>query len=263
MFADMLVLPTEAYLAELTDVADVDAIHEAREAVRLRLVEALKGLFLSVYKLNQSGDAYEFNSEAVGQRSLKNVCLSYLVSGGDIEAIHLAVAQFESADNMSDTGAAIRALVNCPVEAAAAPREKALTEFYTRWSDEALVIDQWFGMQASCSLPGTLDRVKALMQHEAFTWTNPNRLRSVVVSFAFQNTVNFHNKDGSGYEYLADCVIELNSLNPQLAARVLSPLTRWRKYDLERQALMKAQLERILEQEALSPDVYEIASKSV
>lgn len=263
MFADMLVLPTEAYLAELTEVADVDAIHQAREAVRNRLLNGLKGLFLSVYKLNQSKDKYEFNSAAVAQRALKNVCLSYLMAGGDAEAIHLAVAQFDAADNMSDTSAAIRALVNCPAETAIAPREKALTEFYNRWADEALVIDQWFNMQASCPLPGTLDKVKALMQHEAFNMKNPNRLRSVVVAFGFQNIVNFHSKDGSGYEFLADCVIQLNSINPQLAARVLSPLTRWRKYDADRQALMTAQLERILEQEHLSPDVYEIASKSV
>ena len=263
MFAEMLMLPTEAYLAELAEVADVDAIHEARGAVRSRLLDSLKGLFLSVYKLNQSAAAYEFTSEEVARRALKNACLSYLVSGGDQEAIHLAVAQFESADNMSDTGAAIRALVNCPADLAVEPREKALTEFYARWSDEALVIDQWFGMQASSALPGTLEKVKTLMQHEAFTMKNPNRCRAVVASFASQNIVNFHHKDGSGYEFLADCVIELNSINPQLAARLLSPLTRWRKYDVARQELMKSQLERILDQGSLSPDVYEIASKSV
>lgn len=263
MIADMLVMPTEAYLAELTDVADVDAIHQARQAVRLQLTSKLKGLFLSVYKLNQSSDSYNFGSEEVARRSLKNVCLAYLMLGTQTEAVDLCVAQYEAADNMTDTSAAIRALVNCPAEAAVLPREKALTDFYKRWAKEALVIDQWFGMQAGCPLPGALERIKSLMQHDAFTMKNPNRMRSVVVSFASQNIVNFHQKDGSGYEFLADRVIELNDINPQMAARVLSPLTRWHKYDLERQGLMKSQLERILDQEALSPDVFEIASKSI
>jgi aminopeptidase N len=263
MLADMLVMPAEAYLAELTEVADVDAIHTARDAVRLLLLDKLQGLFLSVYKLNQSSAGYQIISSDVAQRGLKNVCLSYLMMSSETEAIDLCVAQFESADNMTDTGAAIRALINCPAEAAVAPREKALTAFYERWSAEALVIDQWFGMQASSPLPGAMDRVKNLLEHDAFTMKNPNRMRSVVVSFAFQNTVNFHKKDGSGYEFLADRVIELNGINPQMAARVLSPLTRWRKYDAERQTMMKAQLTRILDQEKLSPDVFEIASKSI
>tara|TARA_R110002072_G_scaffold1598_7_gene13664 strand:- start:28140 stop:30860 length:2721 start_codon:yes stop_codon:yes gene_type:complete len=263
MIADMLVMPTEAYLAELTTIADVDAIHQAREAVRLELATKLKGLFLSVYKLNQSNESYRFGSDEVARRSLKNVCLGYLMLGTETEAIDLCVAQFESADNMSDTSAAIRALINCPADGAALPREKALSEFYKRWANEALVIDQWFAMQASCPLPDGLSRVQALIQHDAFTMKNPNRMRSVVTSFAFQNIVNFHNKDGSGYGFLADCVIELNGINPQMAARMLSPLTRWRKYDQARQALMKTQLERILAADDLSPDVFEIASKSV
>ena len=218
---------------------------------------------MSVYKLNQSNESYRFGSDEVARRSLKNVCLGYLMLGTETEAIDLCVAQFESADNMSDTSAAIRALINCPADGAALPREKALSEFYKRWANEALVIDQWFAMQASCPLPDGLSRVQALIQHDAFTMKNPNRMRSVVTSFAFQNIVNFHNKDGSGYGFLADCVIELNGINPQMAARMLSPLTRWRKYDQARQALMKTQLERILAADDLSPDVFEIASKSV
>jgi len=118
-------------------------------------------------------------------------------------------------------------------------------------------------MQASCSHSDTLDNVLELMQHDAFTMLNPNRMRSVVVAFAFQSNVNFHRKDGRGYTFLADQVIELNSINPQMAARVLKPLTGWRKYDQARQELMKAQLNRILAEENLSPDVFEIASKSV
>jgi aminopeptidase N len=164
---------------------------------------------------------------------------------------------------MTDTSAAVRCLINCPGEKAEAARDKALSSFYERWHDDALVVDQWFAMQASCTLPGTLKRVEELMLHEAFTMKNPNRMRALVTSFAFQNLTNFHTADGSGYKFLADRVVELNKINPQMAARVLSPLTRWRKYDSDRQDLMKAQLNRILAEEDLSPDVFEIASKSI
>lgn len=263
MIAEMLILPGEAYLAELTEVADVDAIHSAREAVRLEIAKKLKGLLVSVYKLCQSDAAYQPTSEEVARRALKNVCLAYLMADDSGEYVELCVNQFEKSDNMTDTGAAIRSLINCPADAAAGAKEKALNEFYNRWQDEALVVDLWFSMQATCSLPGTTDKVKALMEHEAFTLKNPNRVRSLVSAFGFNNTIHFHAKDGSGYEFLADRVIELNKINPQLAARVLSPLTRWGKYDEDRQTQMKGQLHRILDEPELSPDVFEIASKSV
>ena len=263
MVTEMLVLPTEAYLAELVEVADVDAIHAAREAVRLELAKRLKGLVVSVYKLCQSTAPYEPVSTEIARRSLKNVCLGYLLADADTEFVDLCMDQFESANNMTDTSAAVRCLINCPAEAANEARDKALDKFLERWKNDALVVDQWFAMQASCPLPGTLDKVKELMQHEFFTMKNPNRMRSLVSSFAVLNTVNFHAKDGSGYEFLADRVIELNQINPQMAARMLSPLSRWRKYGSDRQALMKSQLDRILEQPDLSPDVFEIVSKSV
>jgi aminopeptidase N len=173
------------------------------------------------------------------------------------------VAQYKAANCMTDTSAALRALVNSAAPAAQKAKEDALTQFYNRWVDEALVIDQWFSVQASSHLPGTLEKVRALFEHPAFTLKNPNRLRSVVVAFAFQNNVNFHQKDGGGYAFLADQVIALNSINPLVAARILSPLTRWRKYDETRQGLMKAQLQKILETPELSKDVFEVVSKSV
>lgn len=263
MIAEMLVLPSEAYLAELTDVADVDAIHQAREAVRDDISAKLKGLLVSVYKLCQTTDEYKPESEQIARRALKNVCLGYLMAGDSGEYVDLCVRQFEQSDNMTDTSAAVRALINCPAELAVGAKEKVLTEFYNRWQDEALVIDMWFSMQAACSLPGTVNKVNELLQHEAFTLKNPNRVRSVVSAFGGQNTVNFHAIDGSGYEFLSDRVIELNKINPQLAARVLAPLTRWRKFDDTRQSLMKAQLQRIIDEPELSPDVFEIVSKSL
>jgi aminopeptidase N len=124
-------------------------------------------------------------------------------------------------------------------------------------------MDQWFSVQAGSALPGGLERVQALMNHPAFTLKNPNKVRALIGAFAGQNLVNFHRADGSGYRFLADLVITLNGFNPQIASRQLAPLTRWRKYDSSRQALMKAELERILASGELSSDVYEVVSKSL
>ena len=263
MIANMLALPTEGYLIELGDTADVEAIHQAREAVRGEIASKLSGLLLSVYKLNQSSDEYRADSAQVAMRSLKNIALAYLMQPSDTEMVSLCVDQFKSATNMTDTSSALRALVNSRADIAQEAKEKALTDFYNRWSDEALVVDQWFAIQASCHLPGTLSKVKSLLDHEAFDIKVPNRMRALVAQFAMANLNNFHHADGAGYAFLADRVIELNGINPQMAARILSPLTRWSKFDADRQSLMKQQLERILEIEGISNDVYEIASKSL
>lgn len=263
MIAHMLVLPGETYVIEMSEVANVDAIHQAREAVRMAIAKKLSGLLLSVYKLNQSSEPYAAEAGQIASRALKNVALSYLMQPEDTEMVNLCLEQYESANNMTDRSAALRALVGSAAEAAQEPKEKALTDFYNRFQDEALVIDQWFAIQAACHLPATLDRVKALMEHEAFDIKVPNRMRALVAQFAMANIVNFHDASGDGYEFLADRVIELNAINPQMAARILSPLTRWRKFDEKRQVLMKDQLQRILDVEGISPDVYEIVSKSL
>ncbi len=135
--------------------------------------------------------------------------------------------------------------------------------FAENFKDNALVMDQWFSVQAGSTLPGGLERVKALMQQPALTMKNPNKVRALIGAFAGQNLINFHAADGSGYHFLADLVIELNGFNPQIASRQLAPLTRWRKYDSKRQELMKGELERIRASGQLSPDVYEVVSKSL
>jgi aminopeptidase N len=262
MIADMLVMPSEGYLAELADVADVDAIHSARELVRSEISSQLREQLLSIYKENSSDKPYAATAEDIARRALKNICLSYLMQTGDAEAIALAVNQYESADNMTDVSTAIRALVDCSAADAQKPKEKALKSFYETWSHEPLVIDQWFSFQALCPLPETLDRVETLLIHEAFDIKVPNRLRALVASFA-RNVVIFHDSSGRGYKFVADRVIELNNINPILASRILNPLTRWHKYDANRQQLMRNELERILAIDDLSKDVFEIASKSV
>ena len=263
MIAHMLVLPDLNYLIELSDVANVDAIAQARTQVREAIAGKLGGLLLSIYRLNQTDEPFKADARQVGERALKNVALQYLMAPQDTEMVSLCVDQIEQAANMTDVDAALRCLAWSGAEAAAKPKEKALTNFYNKWVNEALVIDRWFTIQALSPLAGTLDDVKALMQHEAFDMKVPNRMRSLVGAFAGNNVVNFHQTDGGGYAFLADRVIELNAMNPQMAARMLGPLTRWAKFDGQRQALMKAELARILEVEAVSPDVYEIVTKSL
>jgi aminopeptidase N len=262
MIAYMMNLPSEGYLAELAEVADVDGIHAARELVRKEISARLRVQLLDIYNENLSDKPYAATAEDIAQRALKNTCLSYLMQTGDAEMIALTVQQFESANNMTDVSAAIRALVDCPAAEAMEPKEKALKSFYEKWTHEPLVIDQWFSFQASCPLPDTLDKVESLLSHEAFDIKVPNRLRALVASFT-RNAVNFHHSSGRGYRFLADRVIELNSINPILASRILNPLTLWRKYDNERQMLMRDELERILTIDDLSKDVFELVSKSV
>ena len=261
MVAEILRLPSESYLIELADVADVEAIHHVREWVRKELATALAEVMWSRFRqLGDGGGSYSADAESMARRSLRNTLLGYLMLTESPEALSACVQQFVEAGNMTDRQAALVALVNSPHEQ---QKQAALEEFAQRWSDYPLVMDQWFGIQAGSPLPGGLERVQALMAHPAFNIRNPNKVRAVIGAFANQNLANFHLADGSGYRFIADRIIELNRLNPQIASRMLTPLTRWRKFDESRQALMKAELTRILACENLSTDVYEVVSKSL
>lgn len=263
MVAEMLSLPGEAYLTEISQVADVDAIHAAREFARRQIAEQLFDALWARYQANREvsrNTAYVASAEHFARRSLQNIALSYLMQSGQPQVLEATLEQFEQCDNMTERLTALAVLVNSPFEA---ERAKALEAFAEHFKDNPLVMDQWFSVQAASTLPGGLARVKALMHHPAFTLKNPNKVRALIGAFAGQNLVNFHAADGSGYRFLADLVIELNALNPQIASRQLAPLTRWRKYDAARQALMKGELERILASGELSSDVYEVVSKSL
>ena len=263
MVAEMLSLPSEAYLAEISDIADVDAIHAAREFARRQLADGLFDALWARYQANREvskATAYVAEKEHFARRALQNIALSYLMLSGRPEVLAATLEQYDACDNMTERLTALAVLVNSPFEA---EKSKALEAFAEHFKDNPLVMDQWFSVQAGSGLPGGLQRVKALMQHPAFTLKNPNKVRALIGAFAGQNLINFHAADGSGYRFLADLVIELNALNPQIASRQLSPLTRWRKYDSARQAMMKAELERILASGPLSSDVYEVVSKSL
>jgi aminopeptidase N len=142
-------------------------------------------------------------------------------------------------------------------------REEALAAFYERFKDDHLVVNKWLSVQASCPLPGTLATVRRLLSHPSFDLKNPNKLRAVIGVFSLSNPVNFHAPDGSGYEFLADQILAINAFNPQVAARLVPPLGRWRRFDSARQLLMKQQLERIAGAPQISRDVAELVVKGL
>ncbi len=257
--AEALILPTESYLAELMKVIDVETVHEVRDFVRKALAKNLKVEFLSVYHATASSEPYHFDARSAARRSLKNLCLTYLMELDDPSIAECCMEQFCNANNMTDEVAALSVLANnnSPL------RIEALDNFYNKWRHEPLVVDKWFAIQAASRLPGTLNDVKHLVEHPAFDLKNPNKVRSLIGTFCHANPVRFHAASGAGYTFLVDQVLELDRLNPQVAARLAGSLSRWKKYDTGRQALMKVQLERIVETSNLSKDVYEIASKSL
>ena len=261
--AQLLTLPAEAYLSELADEIDVVGIHAVREFACNTLAKALEKQFTTVYQLNSSPEPYAADADGIARRALKNTCLGYLMRCGELRWLQVCNEQFETGDNMTDVSAALKLLVNSEMPEAEALREQALRAFYEKWQHEALVVDQWFSVQASSVLPGTLDHVKKLMQHPAFDIKNPNKVRALISAFANGNPVQFHDVSGSGYEFLADRIIELDGLNPQIASRLVTPLSRWRKFGEERQQLMRKALERVAGVEELSKDVREVVGKSL
>jgi len=258
-FALLLSLPTETYLAELMAVVDVVAIHTAREFVRRSLAEALQQPLQGLYLNNHRDESGKFDAGAIGRRRIKNTCLSYLLSLDDLAIKNWAHQQFKTAKNMTDQIAALTVMVNHPHYA----RKQSLDDFYRQWQQEDLVIDKWFALQAASPSADTFATVQALMAHPAFDLKTPNRVRALIGAFSQANPLHFHAANGQGYQFLADQIIALNSLNPQVAARMMNALTQWRRFDVNRQVLMKAQLERIMTTEAISRDVYEVASKSL
>jgi len=257
LIAEALVLPSENYLIERMEEADVDALHAAREFARRALAERLREPLAEVFQACLSGEPYRFDPESCGRRRLANVCLGYLMALGEPDWRAACLRRFREADNMTEALGALGALArtDCP------EREHALAEFERRWRHDPLTLDKWFAVQATSPLPGTLERVRELLDHPRFSLRNPNRVRALIGAFCFGNPVRFHDPSGAGYRFLADHVLELDPLNPQVAARLLGALTRWRKFDRKRQRLMKAELERVADAPTLSRDTYEVALK--
>ncbi len=253
--AEALTLPSETFLAEQMKIVDPDRLHAARNALRVSLAKELKEEFSRSYKANQVSGAYSPDAASAGKRALRNLCLGYL---GELRMSALAYEQFRRADNMTDAMAALACLANldCP------ERQAALDAFYEKWKSEPLVVDKWLAVQAASRLPGTLARVRQLLAHPAFDIKVPNKVYALVRSFA-ANHVRFHAADGGGYAFLADQVIALNALNPQVAARMARGFDRWKRFDERRKAHAKRELERIRDADGLSKDVAEIVTKAL
>ena len=259
LLSEVLALPSESFLGEQMEVIDVEAIHAAREQVKRHIATSLHEDLLQHYEQLLDSDEYSASPDAIGRRRFKNLLLFYLVSGESEEAVRLCEKQYISANNMTDVMAALALIA----DGHHPRRDQLLSDFALRWQSDPLVMDKWFSVQARSSREDTLQRIRVLETHPAFSMKNPNKVRALVGSFASANPLRFHSADGEGYNFLAEKVLELDSINPQIAARLLRNLSRWRHYDENRQRMARKQLERICDQETVSRDVYEVASKSL
>ncbi|GMQ87295.1 MAG: aminopeptidase N [Gammaproteobacteria bacterium] len=259
LITQALTLPSESYLADQCESVDPDAIHTAREFMHKQLAEQLYDSFLDVYRSHDSDQPYRFDASSMGRRSLRNLCLSYLLETGSDDARGLCLSQLQHSHNMTDTLAALSSLSHHDWP----ERVEQLNRFYDAWKQDPQVVDKWFAIQAGSRLPDTLQQVELLLTHPAFRIANPNKVRALVGRFCMGNQVRFHSPDGHGYRFLTDRVLELDSINPQMAARLVSALSRWKRFDNKRQTLMQSELKRILSVTSLSRDVFEIVSKSL
>lgn len=257
--ASLLTLPSESYLAGCVAEVDPQRLHDARQWLQKGLATALAARFRAAYDANHDTGPYRVEGDAIGRRTLKNVCLRYLLETGTREAVALCGDQYRNATNMTDSIAALAALANCD----APERDTALADFAARWRDEPLVMDKWLSVQATSRRPQALDEVIALMRHPVFSIKNPNRVRALIGSFCQGNAVRFHAVSGAGYAFAADQIIALDALNPQIAARLAGALEDYRRYEPARRALMHAQLERIASSPGLSPNVGEVVGKAL
>jgi len=257
--AQLFILPDESDIAQqIGKNIDPDAILAARRKIKRDLGVALKEKLVARYHKLTSHRPYSPDAKSAGQRALRNACLDLLAATEDKAEQKRAFTQFEHADNMTDRMAALAVLSQYAIP----EREEALAAFEKRYRNDPLVLDKWFAVQARIPEAGTLDRVQALTKHPAFSMTNPNRMRSLIGVFA-ANPSQFNRADGKGYKLIADTVLGLDSKNPQVAARLLSAFKSWRMLEPGRRALAEKELTRIAQTQGLSPDVADIASRSL
>ncbi|MBF0470949.1 MAG: aminopeptidase N [Gammaproteobacteria bacterium] len=258
--SESLALPDILYLLEQIPAVDPQQLYRTLKALERELVDRYRKPMIDLYLQLQSGDEpFGIDAESMGQRRLKNRMLSWLAGAGDSEAEALVLRQFEQSSNMTDALAALTHIVHYRLP----QRQELLQQFYQRWESEPLVIDKWFAIQATTPDPEAVDEVLALRRSPRFNLRNPNRVRSLVASFGTRNPNAFHSGSGEGYRFMADTIIELDRTNPQIASRLMTPLTLWKRYEEGRSHLMYRELERILSQERLSRDLREVVEKSV
>ena len=257
--AQAISLPTEADMArEIGSDVDPDAIHMARRELRRSLGAQLQDRLRKVYGALFNDTPYSPDAHSAGARALRIAALDLICAGSPLEGADIAMRQFETAHNMTDQFGALSVLSLIPGD----PREQSLDAFYRAHASDALVVDKWFALQGLIPEPATIDRVRALMQHHAFTYANPNRLRSLIGSFA-ANLTQFHAADGRGYDLIAAVVLEMDGRNAQVAARLLGAFRTWRSMEAGRRAHAQAALKRVSAASGLSADVRDIVDRSL
>jgi aminopeptidase N len=254
----LMQLPAFDDLANRMVVEDPVGLYEKREGMKKAIATKHRDALLKLYQAKHGGP-FMPDAAGAGRRALKNTALAYLAALNTPDMTQLVKQQFDTADNMTDRMAALGALV----ELDSPERQQTLDAFHERYKDDAVVLDKWLSVQACSSLPGALSRVKALLTHPSYDAKNPNRIRALIGGFSLRNPVHFHALDGSGYAFLADQIIAVDKFNPQTAARLLPPLGRWKCFDATRQMTMKKALQKIVAEQNLSRDVYELATKSL
>lgn len=259
LIAEALTLPSEKYLAEQMQAIDPPAVHHAREFMAGRMADDLYDRWRACYDELHDPDEYRLDPVSIGGRSLKNLCLRYMMRTDNTDALELCLRQYRQAGNMTDTLGALSALVDLE----GTLRNDVLDDFYQRYRDDTLVLDKWFSLQATSKRPDTLARVEELLRHPAFSIRNPNKVRALIGAFCMSNPARFHDPSGSGYAFLAERVLELDNVNSQVAARLASGFNVWQRCVEPQKSLMRRQLESILAKPGLSKDVYEIVSKSL
>ncbi|WP_016673180.1 aminopeptidase N, partial [Yersinia pestis] len=256
--AQILTLPSENEMAELFTTIDPQAISTVHEAITRCLAQELSDELLAVYVANMT-PVYRIEHGDIAKRALRNTCLNYLAFGDEEFANKLVSSQYHQADNMTDSLAALAAAVAAQLPC----RDELLAAFDVRWNHDGLVMDKWFALQATSPAANVLVQVRTLLKHPAFSLSNPNRTRSLIGSFASGNPAAFHAADGSGYQFLVEILSDLNTRNPQVAARLIEPLIRLKRYDAGRQALMRKALEQLKTLDNLSGDLYEKITKAL
>ena len=259
LIALALTPPDAAYVATLKGAIDVDGVDAASRVLMSDLARMLRQEFESAYVRHRVKAPHAPTPQQAGARKLANTCLRYLCAADDAGVRAMAVAQFDAADNMTDTVAALAALR----DGDSAERASLFERFEARWRDEPLVLDKWFALEATSARGDTLARVKRLLAHPRFNAKNPNRVRSLVGAFTLCNFARFHDRDGQGYAFAADEVLALDPTNPQLAAAVAGAFNLWKRFPEPRRGLMQAALQRIATAPGLSPDVTEVVTRTL
>jgi len=258
LLAEMLVLPGEKYIGEMLHKVDVHRVREVRETLKHELARGNEQQMLTHYRECVDNDGYRIDPQSIARRRLKNICLGYLLHLERDEYFDICAGQFDAANNMTDQIACLQIVVHCrhPL------RDRIVTQFYRQWKDNALVVDKWFSALASNNSEHALEQIKPLFDHPAYSLTNPNRARSLLGAM-MANSSAFHQADGAGYRLAAEKILQLDRINPQVAARLANPFVHWRKLVAEQEQLMKSEVESMLASGDMSNDLNELLTTSL